>query len=277
MRVRVVADSNCDLPPELVTRYNIIIVPSLLNMDGRSYQDGVELSRGEFYRRLPGLFPLPTTAAPAAGALETAFSPCGEAPIVCLTLAAAFSAIHNAARLGAEPLGSQVTLVDTGTLSMAMGWQVLAAAEAAHAGASVPAVLAAIEAVQRGVRLYAALDTLEYLRRGGRASLVRALVGDLFQIKPILEVRNGQVETLARVRTQAKARAELIARVEALGTLARLAVLHTACEEGAQALAADLAHCSEEPPLIAEATAVIGVHVGPGALGVAPVIRDGNW
>ncbi len=274
MRVRVVADSNCDLPPELVTRYNIVIVPSLLNLDGRSYQDGRELSRAEFYRRLPHLHPLPTTAAPAAGAFEAAFRECGAAPIVCLTLAAAFSAIHNAARLGAEPLGQQVTLVDTGTLSMAMGWQVLAAAEAAEAGAGLPEVLEHVKAAQGAVRLYAALDTLEYLRRGGRASLGSALVGELLQIKPILEVKAGEVITLAKVRTQAKARAELVARVEALGPLARLAVLHTACAEDAAALATRLAPCSAEPPVIAEATAVIGVHVGPGALAIAAVKRQ---
>ncbi len=276
MPVRVVADSNCDLPAELTARYNILIVPSLLNLDGHAYQDGIDLARAEFYRRLPRLNPLPTTAAPAAGTFEAAFRQCGAAPIVCLTLAAAFSAIHNAARLGAEALDGQVTLVDTGTLSMAMGWQVLAAAEAAQAGADLPAVLARIAAVRSATRLYAALDTLEYLRRGGRASLGSALMGGLLQIKPILEVQDGEISTLAKVRTKARARAELVARVEALGPLARLAVLHTACEADAVELAARLAHCSAEPPLIVEATAVIGVHVGPGALGVAPYMKESN-
>lgn len=270
MTVRVVADSNCDLPPELITRYDIRLVPSLINVAGRTYRDGLDLTRAEFYQRLPGLSPLPTTAAPAAGEFEAAFRDCGDNPIVCITLAAAFSAIYNAARLGAETLGSQVTLIDSGTLSMAMGWQVLAAAEAAHAGAPLPEVVARVEAVRRAVRLYAVLDTLEYLRRGGRASLVRALVGELLQVKPILEVREGQVATIARVRTQSKARAELVARVEALGPLQRLAVLHTACEDAARDLATRLAPRSAEPPLIVEATAVIGVHVGPGALAVAP-------
>ena len=101
MPIRVVADSNCDLPPALVARYDIRIIPSLLNVDGHSLRDGLDLSRAEFYRRLPKLNPLPTTAAPAAGTFEAAFRECGPDPIVCLTLAAAFSAIHNAARLGA--------------------------------------------------------------------------------------------------------------------------------------------------------------------------------
>lgn len=275
MPVRVVADSNCDLPPDWVSRYNLLIVPSLLNLGGQVLRDGLDLSRAEFYRRLSGLHPLPTTAAPAAGEFEAAFRACGVDPIVCLTLSSAFSGIYNAARLGAEPFGEQVALIDTGTLSMAMGWQVLAAAEAAGAGASLPEVLARVHAVRRAARLFAVLDTLEYLRRGGRASLVSALVGELLQVKPILEVRDGQVATLARVRTQARARADLIARAEALGPLARLAVLHTACASDASLLAARLAPLSAEPPLVVEATAVIGVHVGPGALALAAVV--GNW
>ena len=274
MPIRVVADSNCDLPPELVARYDILIIPSLLNMGGQTYLDGVEISRDEFYRRLPQLNPLPTTAAPASGVFEETFRRCGRAQVVCITLASAFSAIYNAARLGAEPLGEQVTLVDSQQASMGMGWQVLAAAETAHAGASLPEVLAGIESVQRRLRLYAALDTVEYLRRGGRASLVSALMSGLLQIKPVLEVRAGQVSTIAKVRTQARARDELIARVKALGPLARLAVLHTAFEAGARELVEQLAPCSAEPPLIAEVTAVIGTHIGPGALAVVPVMKE---
>ena len=273
MPIRIVTDSNCDLPPELVARYNILVVPSLLILDGQPLRDGVDISRAEFYLRLPQLKPTPTTAAPAAGDFEAAFRACGRDPLVCLTVAAAFSGIYNAARLGAEPFGAQVTLVDSGQISMALGWQVLAAAEAAQAGASLAEVLARVQAVQQRVRLYAALDTLEYLRRGGRASLMEALMGGLLQVKPILEVKDSRPITLAKVRTRARAQFELAARAEALGPLARLAVLHTACLDRAQALAERLAHCSAEPPLITEATAVLGTHVGPGALAVAAIIK----
>ncbi|MEP7357988.1 MAG: DegV family protein, partial [Anaerolineales bacterium] len=105
MAVRVVTDSNCDLPPELVARHNIVVVPSVLIVDGRSYRDGIDLSRAEFYRRLPALDPLPTTAAPGAGEFEAAFRACGRAEIIAVLLAARFGALYNAARLGAEPLG----------------------------------------------------------------------------------------------------------------------------------------------------------------------------
>ena len=269
MPVRVVTDSNSDLPPELVARYHIVVVASVINMAGQSYFDGVDLSRHDFYERLPQLDPLPTTAAPSSAAFEAAYRSCGQADIVAIHLSASFSAICAAARLGAEPLGDQVTLVDSQQVSMGLGWQVLAAAEAAEAGGTRADGLAAVRSAQARVRLFAALDSIEYLRRGGRASLMSARLGDLLQIKPMLEVRAGVVSLPARVRTRLKARDDLASRVEALGPLERCAVLHTDCLDDAQAMAQRLAPCSRQAPIVVEATAVIGVHVGPGAVGVA--------
>jgi DegV family protein with EDD domain len=125
--------------------------------------------------------------------------------------------------------------------------------------------------VQRRVRLYAALDTVEYLRRGGRASWLTAMLGELLQVKPLIEVRDGEVLALAKLRTRVRVREGLAGLVEALGRLERLAVIHTNCLDGAQELAARLASCCAEPPIILEATSVIGTHAGPGAVGAAPL------
>jgi DegV family protein with EDD domain len=272
--VRIVTDSNCDLPPLVAARHAILVVPALLNMGGRAYRDGLDISRREFYQRLPSLRPLPTTAAPSAGDFESAYRACGDAPVVAIHLASKLSALYNAARLGAEPFGGSVTVVDSGSLSMGQGWQVLAAAEAAAAGAGPAEVLAVVRSVQRRLRLLAALDTVEYLRRSGRASAVTALVGEVLQIKPLVEVRDGEVLALARVRTRHKARETLVAHIEALGPLERLAVLHVAAPDDAQVLADRLAPRAAQPPLVVEATAVIGTHVGPGTLGLAAVIAQ---
>ncbi len=274
--VRIVTDSNCDVPADLVARHAIVVVPSLLNIEGRTYRDGLDLSRAEFYQRLPRLRPLPTTAAQSAGEFEAAYRLCGDAPIVSIHLAAAFSAIFNAARLGAEPLGSQVTLVDSGSMSMGLGFQVLAAAEAAERGATVAEVVAAAHSVQQRLRLMAVLDTVEYLHRGGRANAITAGISQLLQIKPLLEVANGKVISLARLRTRAKAREGLVARIEALGPLERLAVLHAAADDDAQTLAERLAPRAAQPPFVVEVTAVIGTHVGPGTLAVAAVPATTN-
>jgi DegV family protein with EDD domain len=271
--VCVVTDSTCDLPPQWVARYGIRVVPALVTLDGRAYRDGLELSRADFYRRLPALRPLPTTAAPSAGDFAAAYHRCGDNDIVVVALAAALSGIFNAARLGAEGWGERVTLIDSGNLSMGLGWQVLAAAEAAVAGAGAAQVVRAVQSTQQRLTLLAALDTVEYLRRGGRASALTALLGELLQIKPLLEVRAGQVIPLGRLRTRSKARAGLAERIEALGPLQRVAVLHAAAEAEARELAERLAALSQEPPIVVEATTVIGTHVGPGALGVAAISK----
>jgi DegV family protein with EDD domain len=271
MPVRVVTDSNSDLPAELVSRYRIVVVPSIINIDGKSYLDGIDITRSEFYQRLPKLNPPPTTAAPSSADFEAAYRSCGAAEIVAIHLSATLSGIYMTARLGAEPLGDQVTVVDSQQASMGMGWQVVAAAEVAEAGGTRDEVLQAVRATQAKVRLYAALDTIEYLRRGGRASLLTARLGELLQIKPLIEVRAGEVIALARVRTRQKVRDELAARVQALGPLERLAILHTDCADDAQAMANRLAPQCKSAPWVVEATAVIGTHVGPGVVGVAAV------
>jgi DegV family protein with EDD domain len=272
-RIHIVTDSNADIPHDLAARLGIVVVPSLVIINEHAYRDGLELSRAEFYTKLPDMRPPPTTAAPSSGEFQEVYRACGPGPIVSLHLASAFSAICDVARLAGEGLAGQVTVVDTGSVSLGQGWPVIAAAEAAAAGMDLAGVLAAAQSAQSRVRLWAALDTVEYLRRSGRANALSALLGDLLQIKPLLEVRGGKVTPVARLRTRQKAREALAAQVEGLGPLERLAVLHTAAPADAHTLAAQLAHLVPIPPLVVEATAVIGTHVGPGALGLAAVAR----
>jgi len=270
---RIVTDSNADIPPDLVARLGIVVVPSIVFVDGQPFRDGIEISRAEFYARLPALRPPPTTAAPSSGEFEDVYRALGPGPIVSLHLSSQFSAVCSAARLAAESLPGSVAVIDTGSVSMGQGWQVIAAAEAAQAGADLSGVLAAVHALQPRVKLWAVLDTVEYLRRSGRASALSALLGDLLQIKPLLEVSAGLVIPVARLRTRHKARDALAAQPEAFGPLERLAVLHTAAPADAHTLAASLAHLVPTPPVVVEATAVIGTHVGPQALGIAAVRR----
>jgi len=271
LKVRLVTDSTCDLPPDLVLRYGILVVPAVLNMEGKSYRDGVDISRADYYARLPGLKALPTTAAPAAGEFEAAYRECGDAEIVSIHLASQLSAMFNTARLGAEASGARVTLVDSGNVSMALGWQVLAAAEAIASRKPLAEVVAAVESARKRVKLFALLDTIEFLRRGGRASAFAATVGELLQIKPVLEVAQGSLIQLAKPRTHAKGVEKLVELVQALGPLERLAVMYATTPAEAKSLADRLASLSPRPPLVVEATTVIGTHAGPGALGVAAV------
>ena len=271
MPIRLVTDSTCDLPPDVVLRYGVLVVPAVLNMEGKSYRDGTDISRADYYARLPGLKTLPTTAAPAAGEFEAVYRQCGDAEVVSVQLASQLSGMFNAARLGAEASGARVTLVDSGNVSMALGWQVLAAAEAIAAGKPLAEVVAAVESTRQRVKLFALLDTIEFLRRGGRASTFAAALGELLQIKPMLEVAEGSLIQLAKPRTHGKGVEKLVELVQALGPLERLAVMYATTPAEAQLLADRLAPLSPQPPLVVEATTVIGTHAGPGALGVAAV------
>lgn len=271
MPVRIVTDSNCDLPREIVQRYNLIVVPAVINFEGRTLRDGIDISRTEYYQKLPMLKPLPTTAAGPSGEYEAAYRSCAPDPIVSIHLSAALSAIYNTARLGAEASGQKVELVDSEQASMGLGWQVLAGAEAAAAGKSVAEVVAAMASVRARMRVMALLDTVEYLRRGGRASAIQALLGEFLQIKPLVAIEQGKVASVARPRTRQKGRETLFEQVQQLGPLENLAILHANLPEEARAFADRLAPQCQNPPIVVEVTAVVGTHVGPGALGFAAV------
>jgi DegV family protein with EDD domain len=273
--IKIVTDSTCDLPADLARALDIIILPMVINIEGRSYYDGVDITRTEYYRRLPALKTLPTTASSGAGEFETVYRRLGEAEIVSIHIGAAFSGVFNTAKVGAEASGRRVTLVDSQQASMGLGWQVVAAAEAAEAGGSLQNILDAVASVQKRVKVLALLDTLEYLRRGGRANAMTAALSNLLQIKLIIEVANSKITPLARTHTHGRGMDKLVEIVESLTPLERLAVLHANNPAGAQVLAQRVAHClspnARTPLIVTDVTAVVGTHAGPGAVGVALV------
>ncbi len=273
--IKIVTDSTCDLPPDLVRRLDLTVLPMTINMEGRSYYDGVDITRTEYYQRLPALKTLPTTAACGAEEFATVYRNLGDAEIVSIHIGAGFSGVLNMARVGAEASGQRVTLVDSGQASMGLGWQAVAAAEAAAAGGSLQTVLDAVASVQKRVKLLALLDTLEYLRRGGRASAMMTALSDLLQIKLLIEVANGKIAQLARTHTYGRGLDRLVEFVERLAPLERLAVLHANAPARAQVLAERVAPyllpTARTPLIVTDVTAIVGTHAGPGAVGVGIV------
>ncbi len=273
MSIAIITDSTCDLPAEAARRYHITVIPMTINIEGRSYRDEVDITRAEYYARLPQVKTLPTTSASGAADFEKAYRECQADEIVSIHIGATLSGVLNMARLGAEASGRRVTLVDSQQASMGLGWQAVAAAEAALSG-SVEKVLEVIAAVRRRVRVLALLDTFEYLRRGGRANAVVATLGDLLQIKPLIQVAEGKVTSLARPRTHSRGFDKLVELVEQMGPLDRLAVLHAHNLEGARRLEERVARYlrpGASPLIRNDVTAIVGTHAGPGAIGVAVV------
>lgn len=274
--VKIVTDSTADIPEELVAELEITVVPCNVHFGLETYRDGLDLSREAFYARLKTSPILPTTSAPAAGLFEATYRELARQTdqILSIHLASALSAIYNSACLGAKAVsGVEMALIDSGQVSMGLGWLVIAAARAAQAGRSLAQVAALVEDMKPRVRLFAALDTLEYLRKGGRVSRAVAALGSLLDIKPLVEVRDSAVLPLERVRTRRRAIQRLIELVAGLGPLEELAVLHSDAPQEARHLAEEISFLYPlERILIAEAGVIIGTHAGPNGLGVACVV-----
>jgi len=277
-KIRVICDSTCDIPAEIVEKHHIRVVPCFVNYDGNSFaDDGVQLKREDYYRQLPHIRPVPKTSAFPPGMVEPVVEEAlKEADhVVILSVPAKLSGVYNAFRLGSSNFPQEkITLIDSGQVAMGLGWQVIIAAETAEQTGDVAAVKDAVQRVRDNQRLYAALDTLEYLRHSGRVSWASAGIGALLQIKPILDVRDGEVKSHSRVRTFKRAFDELVNLAREQAPLDRLAVMHADNAQGAEELKAALKDVAPEDTITVNITPTIGTHIGPGGLGFASVSKS---
>ena len=276
MKLGIVTDSTCDLPGYLVEQYELEVVPSILVIDGKEYADGIGISREDFYRQLPALQTQPTTAAPSIGDFSTRYDSLftrGCEHILSIHAAGALTSILNTARQASHDFPHKITIVDSLSLSLGLGFQVLAAAEAAELG--LPAAREAIESTRKRLHVSAALDTMENLKRSGRVPAVVTMLGSLLNIKPLIELTNGEVKAVGAVRTTKQANERMLNFLLQGGELERLAILHTGAEpRGKEFLQAVMQKANRSMPrdiLMVNVTTVIGTHVGPNGLGFAAV------
>ena len=280
MSMRIVTDSNCDLPQELVDEYGITVVPMHINIGAESYLDGVTMSRQEFYEGLPHFKSHPMTSVPGPGAFIETFDRLeaeGATEILAIHVAGSLSAMVNSARLAAEEWDKlPVTVFDSGNLTLGTGLQVLAAAKAASEGRTMDEIVALLE--DQAVRTYcfAALDTVEYLRRSGRLTRFQSSLASVLRIKPLLKMNSGEFD-MERVRTRKAALGRVIELLGELGPLETLTLVHTHALEEAEALGREAGSLIPDGgfALSAEVTPVIGTHIGPGAVGFVAVKARG--
>jgi fatty acid kinase fatty acid binding subunit len=276
MQIAIVTDSTSDIPPDIADEYHIRIVPAILNISGKSLEDGPDISRREFYERLPAMQPLPTTSSPSVGSFLTLYKNIfqqGADLIVSLHPPAPLSGIYNAARLAAQPFAERVHVIDSGSLTLGLGFQAMAASEYARNGASLEEVIAHVDGVRKRINLTAMLDTFEYVRRSGRVSWAKAALGALLNIKPFIGVKDGAVLRLGETRTRQKGVQRLREILLNLGSLDHLAILHTNIESEARQFLASLNMKLPTTPLVVNVTTVIGTHVGPKGLGFVAVVH----
>ncbi|MGC9332678.1 MAG: DegV family protein [Anaerolineae bacterium] len=280
MSIRIVTDSNCDLPEAIIDRYNIAVVPFYINIGRQSYLDGLEMSRAQFYEGLPHFDHHPMTSVPGPGTVVKMFEALaaeGATEVLAIHIGSSLSAMVNSARLAAEEFDTvPVRVFDSGNLTLGTGLQVIAAAEAVAQGRTMEEILAALHDMSRRTHCFAALETVEFLRRSGRLTRFQSGLASVLQIKPLLKMNAG-IYDMERVRTNNGATQRLLDLTEALGPLEQLAVVHTHNQERADALRELAQHIlpKEDVTLSAAVTPVIGTHIGPGAAGfVAVQARD---
>ncbi len=276
MSVRVVTDSTADLPPELAAGLGIEVVPLFVHFGDEQLRDGVDISSEQFFRRLQREARTPTTSQPPPGAFREVYRRLaaeGASGIVSIHISAKLSGTVASAQQGAANLdGADVRVVDSGSVSLALGMAAVAAAESARAGASLEEVIAVAEGKLRRTHLLFVLDTLEYLRRGGRIGRGMEIVGTLLKVKPLATIEAGEVVAIGRVRTKPKAIEEVLRRVTVLRPLEQAMVVHATTPDEADYLADRLHGLEPGAPITrGRIGPVLGVHAGPGVLGVAVV------
>jgi len=271
----IVADTTCGLPRHLLEQRGIPLVPQVVIFGEESYHDDKELDTATFLQKLTTSKELPKTAAPEPPLYYPIFEDAkkkGESVIVVAPTGKASGTVRSAETAAREFPGLDVRVVDTLTISCNLGSLVLAADDMAKAGKSADEIVARLhEMIPRG-RLYFLVDTLEYLARGGRIGGAKRLLAELLEIKPILQVKDGQVEPFEQQRTKKRALARLVevaAEQCRGGDDAHLCVLQVEAEKEAESLVAELkskVNVADIP--IYELPPAIVVHAGPKAMGV---------
>lgn len=279
MTIRLITDSSSDLPPAFAKERGISVVPLTISFGNDELRDGIDVSVDDFYRRLPASSQLPRTSQPSVEAFQRVFEEALEAgdDVLGVHLSAKLSGTLNSARVARSNLGpageGHIALVDSQNVSLGLAAIVLAASDAIAGGATLAEAVTAAEATRPRVHVVAALDTLEYLERGGRIGRASSLLGSLLRIKPLVQVENGEVTPFDRVRTHARALDRLFDVATESARLHSLWVGSSSTNRDERhALAERIRPALPGVPIFeADIGAVVGVHAGPGVLGVAPV------
>lgn len=278
--IKIVVDSTADLPHEIYQEYDITVVPVLAQFGAETLRDDVDFTRDEFYRRLVDEPEPPKTSAPTPGMYEHWFRALTEAghEVLSISLAGNLSGTYNAARQAASLIeNGRVLCVDSLNVSIPLGFLTLKAAQAVRDGATLEEAAALVEQRRNGGVLLVAFETLRYLEKGGRIGRMRALLGTMLSVKPIMEVRMSEVHPVEQVRTWKRVPPRMIELMQARGGIAELGVLYTTTPDAAAQLADQCAAAGllpREQIYVQQAGGVLGTHAGPGALGIAGLLKE---
>jgi len=271
MAIKVVTDSSADLPAQLAEKLGITVVPLYVRFGEEVYRDGVDIDVDEFYRRLLSDPVHPSTTQPTPQDFADVYQKLskGADGIVSIHLSSKLSGTCSSALQGKEMVGKvcPIEVIDSKTLTMAMGMIAIEAATMAKSGKSLPQVVKEVKQIAPGVQLLGLLDTLKYLALGGRIGKAKALLGSVLNVKPVLTLKDGEVVPAGQVRTRAKGIDRLFDFVGSAKDIQDLTVVYNTTPDDAQSLVERIGSVfPKERIRLAKLGAVLGVHCGPGIL-----------
>ncbi|MCX7706590.1 MAG: DegV family protein [Anaerolineae bacterium] len=279
--IRIVTDSTCDLPDELLAKYRISVVPINIQFGQETYLERVTLSDAAFYRMVDDLKMIPTTSQPSLGQYQEVYRKLAAEPdtdaILSIHITSKLSGTYDNAVVAARQMPPQPPIVvfDSLSGSMGLGFMVLEAAEMAAQGASLEEITRRLEAVRERMHVFFTPEDLRYARMSGRVGLSRMLLVSALNIKLLLTVTEGKLSLFGRVRGRPKALQTLVDSLlerladQAGKATAKLAVIHAQAPQAAeQVRQALLAHLPNAQVFVRDLSLGIAVHFGPGTVGV---------
>ncbi len=274
MTIKLVTDSTSDLPKELAGSLGIEVVPLNVHFGTEVYQDGVDISADEFYRRLQEGKVFPSTSQPSVGAFVEVYKRLSQEAdaILSVHISSLISGTYNSAVQAREQanVDCPIEIVDTRQASMGMGLIAKATVEAVRDGAGLDEARQVAEKAAPKAEFFGMVETLEYLQKGGRIGKAQAFLGTLLNVKPILTIREGVAHPLERSRTRRKGIDKLCEIVDEYAPLEDLCILHSTTPDDAENMAQRLSYLvPREKILMARIGPVVGTYLGPGALAVA--------
>src|SRR5215212_10705806 len=275
-KIALVTDSTTYMPPELVRKYNISVAPQILIWGDQTYKDGVDIESSEFFTRLKTAKVMPTTSQVAIISFQDIFQHLVDQgyEVLALLVSSKLSGTVQSAMQARDLMNSareKVNVVDSQSVAMALGFQVLAVARALEDGASLKEAIALAEKSYQYTGVFFAVDTLEFLHRGGRIGGAQRFLGTMLNMKPILAIQDGRVEGIDRIRTKNKSHdrvLELVTEKIAGRTPVRLATLHANAADDAKALLSRAEQALKPiESILTEVSPTVGTHAGPGTVG----------
>lgn len=279
-KVTIVTDSTAYIPKEYTAKHQIRVAPQVLIWGNDTYEDGVDITPEEFYRRLSTAKIMPSSSQVSIKTFDQIFKSIREEgnEVLAILISEKLSGtIDSAVQVKTHMADTAIEIVDSRTTAMALGFIAIETAKAAEQGATLAECKALAEHLKGNTGLAFAVDTLEFLHRGGRIGGASRLLGSALNIKPILELVDGRVEPIERVRTRSKSMSRVVELIgERIGGRkpVHLATLHANAEADAIALLEEAkAKIGGVEHILSEVSPVVGTHAGPGTLGLAFLVH----